>query len=69
MEAEGSREMGDDLGAVSMDVDLRGRVSNLSVPKGRPLMPLFEAVVNSLHAVEDRGSTGVVEIHLLRDRR
>ncbi|MBP6829856.1 MAG: ATP-binding protein [Deltaproteobacteria bacterium] len=61
--------MGDDLGAVSMDVDLRGRVSNLSVPKGRPLMPLFEAVVNSLHAVEDRGSTGVVEIHLLRDRR
>lgn len=51
-----------------MSVDLIGRVNNLGLPRSRPLMPLFEAVINSLHAVESLGAKGRVDVHLTRDR-
>ncbi|MFT8890069.1 MAG: ATP-binding protein, partial [Ethanoligenens sp.] len=38
-------------------INLKGRVHNFPLPKNKPLVPLFEAVVNSLHAIEDRKSS------------
>lgn len=38
---------------ITMKTSLRGRVRNTGLPKKQLLMPLFEAVVNSIHAIED----------------
>ncbi len=51
-----------------MLVDLEGRVKNTKLPLSRPLLPLFEAVVNSIHAIEERGRTdGQLEIVVRRE--
>lgn len=41
-----------------MKSSLRGRVKNVVLSKANGLLPLFEAVVNSIHAIEDRFKTG-----------
>jgi len=52
--------------------DLAGRVRNLSLPaSSSSLVPLFEAVSNSLHAIEARfedrsGQEGTISIEVLR---
>lgn len=48
--------------------DLPGRLSNLRLPASRPLLPLFEAVINSLQAIQaGRGSTnGRIDVHVKR---
>ena len=38
----------------SLSVSLSGRVKNFHLPKNQPLLPLFEAIVNSIHAIEER---------------
>ena len=38
----------------SFGVNIRGRVKNFPLPKNQPLVPVFEAVVNSFHAAEER---------------
>ena len=38
---------------ITMKTSLHGRVRNTGLPKKQLLMPLFEAVVNSIHAIED----------------
>ena len=59
----------------SYSINLEGRVRNFSLPKNRPLIPLYEAVVNSLHAIEDRRkldntfSDGEISIRILRDEQ
>lgn len=35
-------------------INIEGRVKNFPLPKNRPLVPLYEAVVNSIHAIEER---------------
>lgn len=35
-------------------VNIKGRVKNFSLQKKWTLIPLYEAVVNSLHAIEER---------------
>lgn len=35
-------------------IDLAGRIKNFSLPKRNALLPLYEAVVNSFQAIEDR---------------
>lgn len=59
-----------------MKSSLTGRVKNTSLPKKRGLLPLFEAVVNSIEAIEDRFSVngdekhqGRIEILIRRDDR
>ena len=55
--------------SVSMKTLLRGRVRNTRLPKKQSLMPLFEAVVNSIHGIEDSGasnSDGVIDITVNR---
>ena len=37
-----------------LSVDLRGRVNNIHLNKGDVLLPLFEAVVNSIQAIDAR---------------
>jgi hypothetical protein len=45
-----------------------GRVRNIPLPRGQALLPLFEAVVNSIDAIEDakRGADGRIEVYILR---
>lgn len=53
-------------------ISLRGRVKNFNLPKNQPLIPLFEAIVNSIHAIEERRRTdcdfkGQIQIRIVRD--
>lgn len=51
-----------------MDIDLRGRVNNTKLSPSNCLLPLFEAIVNSIHAIEEMGKlSGTIEITIERD--
>jgi hypothetical protein len=50
-----------------MNTDVAGRVRNVQLPTSKPLLPLFEAIINSIHAIEDaREKDGRIEIEVLR---
>lgn len=34
-------------------IDLAGRVRNFDLPKNQPLIPLYEAIVNSIYAIQE----------------
>ena len=58
----------------SLSVNLSGRVKNFNLPKNQPLLPLFEAVVNSIHAIEERrlsepDFTGRITINISREQQ
>jgi len=38
---------------MSLETNLKGRLRNTILPKSHGLMPVFEAVVNSIHAIEE----------------
>lgn len=52
-------------------VDLAGRIKNFPLPKNKPLLPVFEAVVNSIYAIEERQKKelfhGKIDIHIIRE--
>ncbi|MBR1703472.1 MAG: ATP-binding protein [Lachnospiraceae bacterium] len=52
-------------------IDLAGRVKNFDLPKNQPLIPLFEAIVNSIYAIEERqledSKNGYINIHIVRE--
>ena len=53
-----------------MDMDLAGRVAKIRLaPNSRnSFLPLFEALVNSIHAIDaDKEKQGLIEIAVLRD--
>lgn len=56
-------------------VNLIGRVKNFNLPKNKPLLPLFEAIVNSIHSIEERKqydnsfSEGIITIKSVRDNQ
>jgi hypothetical protein len=51
-----------------MKIDVAGRVRNVPLPTSKPLLPLFEAIINSIQAIEDaKQPDGAVTIKLLRD--
>jgi len=51
-----------------MKVDIAGKVRNTVLPRSKPLLPVFEAVVNSLQALEELPSvTEVPHIDSLFD--
>ncbi|WP_164561572.1 ATP-binding protein [Nitratidesulfovibrio vulgaris] len=56
---------------MSLTTNLPGRLRNTTLPRTHALLPLFEAVVNSIHACEDfpdRSITeGTIAIHILRE--
>lgn len=56
----------------TMAADLRGRLRNTPLPYTSALMPLFEAVVNSIHAVEEAGlemGDGSITVAIQRQAR
>jgi len=55
---------------MSMETNLQGRVRNTSLRYSHGLLPLFEAVVNSIQAIEDAGlssENGRITVEILRD--
>jgi hypothetical protein len=46
--------------------DVIGRVRNTRLTKAQSLLPIFEAVVNSLHAIEDSKRPGLITVALIR---
>ncbi|MCG8333585.1 MAG: hypothetical protein MJE63_03650 [Proteobacteria bacterium] len=54
---------------VGMKSDLKGRVKNTVLAKTNVLLPLFEAIVNSIQAIEDIMplEKGSINIELHRD--
>jgi hypothetical protein len=53
-----------------MKTDLPGRLRNTRLPLSRGLLPLFEAVVNSIHSIEEGGSvsvaSGEISVEIIR---
>lgn len=58
---------------MSLQTNLHGRLRNTNLPKSKGLLPLFEAVVNSIHSIEESGITtdnGSILVDILRsDKR
>lgn len=52
-----------------LKTNLEGKVRNLPHFKGEALLPVFEAVVNSIQAIEERGnlSGGEIEVRVVRE--
>lgn len=51
-----------------MELDVRGRIRNLNLPASKPLHPLFEAIVNSIQAIEEASvKRGRIDIEVIRD--
>lgn len=59
----------------NFSINLIGRVKNFNLPKNKPLLPLFEAIVNSIHSIEERKQTegtfsdGSITIKAVRDNQ
>lgn len=58
--------------ARSFSSNLRGKVKNFDLPKNQPLVPLYEAIVNSLNAIDERaekhgGFQGIITVEVLRE--
>jgi len=52
-----------------MEIDLRGRVNNTKLAVSNPLLPLFEAIINSIHAIEESAEgKGSIEVFVERDK-
>lgn len=52
-------------------IDLVGRVKNFDLPKNQPLIPLYEAVVNCIYAIQERQEKeefdGKIDIEIIRE--
>jgi hypothetical protein len=49
--------------------DIAGRVRNTKLPTTRPLWPLFEAISNSIHSIQERGDADfddLIEVRIIR---
>jgi hypothetical protein len=56
-----------------MKIDFVGRIKNVTLPTTRPLLPLFEAVINSIHGIEDarrvgQSTSGGIRIYIKRNK-
>lgn len=51
-----------------MRIDFEGRVAKMKLQKNQPLLPLIEAVINSLHAVEDASGDASSQIRITAHR-
>jgi hypothetical protein len=52
-------------------INLSGRIKNFDLPKQKPLIPLFEAIMNSIYAIEERQEKedfqGIISIEIVRE--
>lgn len=54
---------------MSLHTNLQGRLRNTSLPKNHALLPVFEAVVNSIHSLEENGNLttdGQITVQIIR---
>ncbi|AHF00818.1 hypothetical protein THIAE_02610 [Thiomicrospira aerophila AL3] len=53
---------------MSLQTNLKGRLRNTSLPKSHGLMPVFEAVVNSIHSIEEKtnSNNGMIVLQINR---
>ena len=53
-----------------LKTDLEGKINNLPHFKGEALLPVFEAIVNSIHAIEDRKplTRGEITVRIIREK-
>lgn len=57
---------------MKIDTNLHGRLRNTSLPASNGILPLFEAVANSIHAIEDAGLSseeGRIRVQIFRDEQ
>lgn len=57
---------------IPLNTNLLGRLKNTSLPKTHGLMPLFEAVVNSIHSIEESAQNfedSYIKIKILRNKK
>lgn len=54
---------------MSLQTNLKGRLRNTALPLSHGLMPVFEAVVNSIHSLEEKGNltSGCITLHIDRE--
>jgi hypothetical protein len=51
-----------------MKINFRAIVDEKRLPASAPLLPLFEAIVNSIHSIEEAGTKdGLIHINVVRD--
>lgn len=51
-----------------MDLDLIGRIANTKLPLSNGLLPVFEAISNSIHSVDDaKSKSGEIVVEIIRD--
>jgi hypothetical protein len=58
---------------MKFSVNLKGRINNFPLGKQDYLLPLFEAISNSIHAIEDmkeinQAHKGIIEIEIEREK-
>jgi hypothetical protein len=54
---------------MSLSTNLHGRLRNTNLPQSHGLMPLYEAVINSIHAIEEAGLRtvdGLIDVEIKR---
>ena len=51
-----------------MNIDIRGKINEKKLAYNNTLLPLYEAIANSIHAIEDDSVTkpGLIEIDIIR---
>lgn len=54
-----------------MQIDIKGKISEKRLAFNNTLLPLYEAIVNSIHAIEEDSatSTGIIEIDIIRSNQ
>lgn len=54
-----------------MESLIRGRLRNTNLPRTKALFPVFEAVVNSIHAIDElgAGTSGSINVEVVRDKQ
>ena len=50
-----------------MQIDIKGKINEKKLAFSNTLLPLYEAIVNSIHAIEERDNdNGIIEIDIIR---
>jgi len=58
------------MDGIYLKTDLKGKINNLPHFKTEALLPVFEAVINSIHAIEDRKNfnQGKITVRVIREK-
>ena len=53
---------------IDMNIDIRGKINEKKLAYNNTLLPLYEAIANSIHSIEDDSATkpGLIEVDIIR---